>query len=58
MFTERNTSRRVTKGRDETINEFHLHLQQLAEYCKYEEGLEAEILQQLVVGCEMEQFQI
>ena len=58
VFTERNTFRRATKGRDESIDEFHRRLRGLAEYCKYEEGLEAEILQQLVSGCEMEQFQM
>ncbi|RNA01538.1 Retrovirus-related Pol poly from transposon [Brachionus plicatilis] len=55
-FTERQIFRRATKNVEESMDEFHMRLRQLATYCQFKD-LEEEILQQLVAGSGMDAFQ-
>lgn len=57
QFTECQVFRRAMKTPEETIDDYALRLRQLAAHCKFEESIDKEILNQLVAGSGMENFQ-
>lgn len=57
QFTEAQIFRRAVKEADETIDQYALRLRHLATHCKFS-NVDDEILQQLVAGSGMENFQL
>lgn len=57
QFTEAQVFRRAMKDADETIDQYALRLRHLATHCKFG-NVDEEILQQLVAGSGMENFQM
>jgi hypothetical protein len=56
-LTERCIFRSSSRRQDESVDEYAMRLRQLALNCKFGEQLEDNILEQFVVGCDIEAFQ-